>query len=425
MSVEERSAPLLPALRTWVRRRINAPRFRLDESFTPTTRQLLVDVSVIVSGDAGTGIQRVVRSLMCNLKELDGEKFAVQPIYATRDHRYCRARIEPNGVIAKVMDRNGKRQAVNVRAGDIYLGLDLAAHLIPHLERDLELWRKDGVRLAFLVYDLLPVLRPEWFPPKTPSNMERWLGVLARQADQCICISNTVAADLKAALKQRTQGSLPSISTIPLGWDLGASNPSRGLPANIELIRAWLDQRRTILAVGTIEPRKGYDQLLDAMSLLWKRSPSDITSLLVIGRRGWKTEALQERLLNHPEHGKRLMWLAEASDELLAKIYQSAAGLVAASRGEGFGLPLIEALANGLPVLARDIPVFREIGGDRFDYFSDEEAEAFSGRVAAWLEKSNRPPSSISDELPSWADSAHALVAAMGLKQSQVAGGCQ
>lgn len=418
MSVAERSSPLLPALRTWVRRRINAPKFRLEDACAPTTRQLLVDVSVIVSGDAGTGIQRVVRSLVRNLKELESEEFTVQPIYATRDHRYCRARIEPDGVIAKVIDQNGKRQAVNVRAGDIYLGLDLAAHLIPHLERDLELWRKKGVRLAFLVYDLLPVLRPDWFPPKTPANMDRWLGVLARQADQCICISNTVAADLEAALKQRTQGSLPSISTIPLGWDLGASNPSRGLPANINAIRAWLDRHRTILAVGTIEPRKGYDQLLNAMSLLWARSPSDITGLLVIGRRGWKTEALQERLLNHPEHGKRLMWLAEASDELLEEIYQNAAGLVAASHGEGFGLPLIEALANGIPVLARDIPVFREIGGDRFEYFDAVAPEAMCEQMAAWLDKGfHRRPLS-ADCLPRWADSAQVLAAAVGLIQA-------
>ena len=422
MNVEGRSAPLLPALRTWVRRRINAPKFRLEDACAPTTRQLLVDVSVIISGDAGTGIQRVVRSLVRNLKELEGEEFAVQPIYATRDHRYCRARIEPDGAIAKVMDQNGKRQAVNVRAGDIYLGLDLAAHLIPHLERDLELWRKQGVRLAFLVYDLLPVLRPEWFPPKTPANMDRWLGVLARQADQCICISNTVAADLEAALKQRKQGSLPSISTIPLGWDLSASNPSRGLPANIDVIRAWLERHRPVLAVGTIEPRKGHDQLLDAMSLLWERSPSDITGLLVIGRRGWKTEALQERLLNHPEHGKRLMWLDEASDELLTEVYQSAAGLVAASHGEGFGLPLIEALAHRLPVLARDIPVFRELGGSRFTYFSDDTAEAFGSQVATWLANSDRPSASIVDELPRWSASAHALVATIGLRQPQLDG---
>lgn len=422
MNVARRSAPLLPALRTWVRRRINARNFRLEDAYAATARQLLVDVSVIVSADAGTGIQRVVRSLVRNLKELEGEEFTVQPIYATRDHRYCLARIAPDGTIAKVVDRNGKRQAVCVRAGDIYLGLDLAAHLIPHLERDLELWRRQGVRLAFLVYDLLPVLRPDWFPPKTPSNMDRWLGVLARQADQCICISNTVAADLKAALEQRTQGPLPSIDTIPLGWDLSASNPSRGLPANVHEIRTWLEEHRPVLAVGTIEPRKGHDQLLDAMSSLWERSSDDRTGLLLIGRRGWKTDALQDRLLKHREHGKRLIWLDEASDEMLTEVYQKAAGLVAASHGEGFGLPLVEALAHGLPVLARDIPVFRELGGLHFTYFSDDAAEPLASRVAEWLRDSNRPPATIADELPRWADSARALVAALGLSQPRLDG---
>lgn len=414
VSVSLQSAPLLPALRTWVRRGLKAPTLRFEPAPAPVGRQLLVDVSVIVSGDAGTGIQRVVRALLGHLVLHAGEDFAVQPIFATRDHGYCRAQIEQDGRVVRP-SRDRVLHRVCVQPGDIFLGLDLAAHLIPHLERDLERWRQHGVSLNFLVYDLLPVQRPEWFPASTPTNIDRWLRVLARQADRCICISNAVAKDLAHELQARTSGTVPVIATIPLGCDLGASFPSRGLPSNVEDIRAWLRRHKVVLAVGTVEPRKGYDRLLETMTFHWTVSPSSNLGLLIIGRRGWKTHALQERILEHHEHGQRLLWLDEVSDELLAEVYENAAGMVATSYGEGFGLPLIEALAHGLPVLARDLPVFREIGGAFVDYFDDDATETLEAQLQLWLRQDRRPDPRTLATLPRWADSGAALISTLRL----------
>lgn len=419
MNAGVQSAPLLPAIRTWIRRRINAPKYRFKAASGPSGRQLLVDVSVIVTGDAGTGIQRVVRAILSHLTTLAPDDMSVQPVFATRSHGYCRAKIETDGSLAKSGRNDGVLHPIRVQSGDIFLGLDLAAHIIPHLERDLERWRRQGVTLNFLVYDLLPILRPEWFPASTPSNIDRWLHVLARQADRCICISETVAADVVDALRRRSASAIPAITTIPLGWDLHASYPSRGLPQNVDLIRAWLRHHNAVLAVGTVEPRKGYVELLDAMTFYWNHNLDSKTGLLVIGRRGWKTDPLQRWLRGHPEHGKRLMWLDEATDELLAEIYPRAAGLVAASHGEGFGLPLIEAYAHGLPVLARDLPVFREIGRDDFDYFTDDAPHALSERLDAWLSSPKHPPADIADRLPRWIQSAQALAASIGLQPIQ------
>ena len=361
MSASLQSAPVLPALRAKVRRGLHAPRLRFAPATEPAGRQLLVDVSVIASGDARTGIQRVVRALLGQLITRAGYGFTVQPIFATRNHGYCRAVMQSDGRVTGIGQEDGVLHPVSARAGDVFLGLDLAAHLVPYLEHDLAGWRRCGVTLNFLVYDLLPVLRPEWFPQQTPKKIERWLGVLMRQADRCICISDVVAMDLQRELAARGAAPMPMIGTIPLGWDLSGSYPSTGMPSNIEMLRQWLKAHTTVLSVGTIEPRKGYDGLLDAMTDLWQRSPDSNTALLIVGKPGWKTEALQQRLIGHHENGKRLMWLDGASDELLAEIYGSASGLVAASHSEGFGLPLVEALANGIPVLARDIPVFRDL----------------------------------------------------------------
>jgi glycosyltransferase involved in cell wall biosynthesis len=97
-------------------------------------------------------------------------------------------------------------------------------------------------------------------------------------------------------------------------------------------------------------------------------------------------EALVERLRNHPEIGKRLFWFEGIDDEYLCSLYAQSDALIAASLGEGFGLPLIEAAQYGLPLIARDIPVFREVAGEHAFYFKGEDAQSLAKSVTAWLE---------------------------------------
>ena len=123
--------------------------------------------------------------------------------------------------------------------------------------------------------------------------------------------------------------------------------------------------------VGTIEPRKGYDDALKAMEFFWA-SEEDVT-LVIVGKTGWKTVKLQERLLSHPQQGSKLFWLKNVSDQVLQKLYEMANVVLVTSYGEGFGLPIVEAIYYTKPLLVRDIPVFREVvyGYKNIEYFSD------------------------------------------------------
>jgi glycosyltransferase involved in cell wall biosynthesis len=123
--------------------------------------------------------------------------------------------------------------------------------------------------------------------------------------------------------------------------------------------------------VGTLEPRKGHRQILEAFEHLW--SKGEDVKLVIVGRNGWLMEDFMARLEKHPEKGKKLFWLTGVSDEFLAKIYEACSCLLAASIDEGFGLPLIEAMHRGKPVLARDMEVFREIGGSHVNYFKENK----------------------------------------------------
>lgn len=419
---EREPLPRLVAVRSALRRLIMAPRFRIEPTDHPGGRQLLVDVSTIVRADARTGIQRVVRALLGQLMKADLPGVTVQPIFASRNHGFCKAAFLADGRLVNASCHPKSLQPVEVGKGDIYLGLDLAAQILPAVESQLAAWRRLGVSINMVVYDLLPSSRPDWFSPKLVRNFQSWLGVVGRQSDRCICISEAVAQALTLQLAAMNARPLPVIRTIPLGSDLDASFPSLGLPNGSSALLDWVQNGRTILTVGTIEPRKGHAKLLDALDHIWRSNPGGDIALLVVGRAGWRTEELQERIRSHPEMGRRLVWLDEASDEFLSKIYQTCAGLIAASHQEGFGLPLVEAAANGAPILARDVPVFREVGGSLFDYFQKDTPAALAGRIKQWLSEARPPSSEQIKALPRWEGSAAALLDRLELAPQRAVG---
>jgi glycosyltransferase involved in cell wall biosynthesis len=177
---------------------------------------------------------------------------------------------------------------------------------------------------------------------------------------------------------------LRDVRSIQLGAGLGHVLASQGLPDHAGDVLDHMRSMRSVLMVGTIEPRKCHAQVLDAFEQLWS---AGVDAMLVIcGRPGWMMETLIERLRTHPANGKRLLWIEDASDEYLDAIYGAATVMLLASRGEGFGLPLVEAAQRGLPVIARDLPVFREVAGEHAHYFSDDSAEGLAASLRTWLD---------------------------------------
>ncbi|AXI01967.1 glycosyltransferase family 4 protein [Aquirhabdus parva] len=374
-------------------------------------RQLLIDVSVIINHDARTGIQRVVRGIMMYLLASPPKGYCIRPIFATKRHGYRYASNFLNHPL-----KNNKNSKVQVNAGDIFLGLDLAAHLLPRYQTQLIDWKKKGVSVHIVVYDLLPLLHPEWFSNKTVKNFRRWIKTVAIFADSAVCISQCGKAELETMLAEKfgfTKDALP-IGVIPLGVEIDESLPSHGLPENVDYILSVLEKKPTVLMVGTIEPRKGYGQVLDAFEKLWQEH-HDI-NLVIVGRSGWKTESLQRRLRFHVQSEKRLWWLDDASDEFLKQLYTVVEGVLIASEGEGFGLPLMEAIGHNKPILIRDIPVFRESAGTAVTFFSNGSPDSLAISIANWLEQIQMGlTQSHKEPLPSWQDGVQKLLTCLSI----------
>ena len=192
----------------------------------PTARaRLLVDVSVIIGHDAQTGIQRVVRAIWSELLKRNGDGFDLVPVYASPWHGYCYAPLD-------FLDRpNASLTGEPAAAGrvDHFLGLDLATHSLPKYRRQLRAWRTANAEVHFVIYDLLPLFRPDWFNTKAVAHFRRWFQLVAIHSDQALCISQQVARDLRDRLRFQREPRHPAISCLAMGGDIAASRPSSGV----------------------------------------------------------------------------------------------------------------------------------------------------------------------------------------------------
>lgn len=125
-------------------------------------------------------------------------------------------------------------------------------------------------------------------------------------------------------------------------------------------------QRYGWLAVGSLEPRKNYERLLTAVELYWKRS-SHPQPLKIAGGKGWLSGSLLKRIASLEAKGM-VSYLGYVTEEELDELYAKATALVFPSWYEGFGLPVVEAMAHGCPVICSDIACLREVGGDAAIY---------------------------------------------------------
>lgn len=376
-------------------------------------RQLLLDISTLVHSDAKSGIQRVVRSLLRELLVAPPSGLAVQPIYFDHGvYRYANAFSEE--VLSHVTGFGDL--PVNFCQGDIYLSLDLNMHLTDQVHPILTDLHARGILVCFVVYDILLAKRPDWWAPENRPLFLSWLTSIGAVGTTLLCISNSVANEVSewfAEHKPQRADIGPRIASFHLGADVCSSLPTLGVPDSACYVLEQLRSRTSFLMVSTIEPRKGYAQALAAIELLWERG-ADL-NLVIVGKSGWLVSELIERLSTHPEREKRLFWLEGISDEYLELVYKSSHCLIAASEGEGFGLPLIEAAQHMLPIIARDIPVFREVAGEHAYYFQGLSADSLAAAIDSWLLLYQRGRHPVADNMPwlTWKESADQLKRAL------------
>ncbi|MGM0984657.1 MAG: glycosyltransferase [Pseudomonadota bacterium] len=376
----------------------------LDTTTPIPQPRILFDVSTIAWHDLKTGIERVTRRLADHLLRHPPAGWRVELIrWGGDDFHLARGfASEQLGIAPPAPDR-----PCEARPGDIYVSVEWAPPLIEQAGHALKDMRARGVRCYFTVHDLLPLRLPHCFPDEVPARMRAWFEGIAGLADGITTVSATVADEVRAELAGIELPHPPWVRHFHLGADFtGADSEAEPEAEESRLLTSLArSDGATLLMVGTLEPRKGHRQVIDALEHLWQQGVA--IKLVIVGKQGWDIEPLARRLRDHAQRGERLFWAEDASDALLQRLYAQSDGLLAASLGEGFGLPLIEAARHGIPILARDIPVFREVAGEHADYFHAETPQALAEALASWCRRWRKGEVGDSRGMPyqSWAQS--------------------
>ena len=257
-----------------------------------------------------------------------------------------------------------------------------------------------GVKTVCFLHDLIPIDFPEYFKPGWEQRYHQLASNVGRLFDAVIANSETTAGSLRTCLKEE-----PEIAATRM---IRVASPGVRTFQRPAGFRNAARDRPYFVVLGTIEPRKNHLLLLN----LWTRLASTMPTpprLLVIGHRGWENEQVVDML----ERSRRLRGLVEElnglSDAQVGAILCGAQALLLPSFAEGFGLPLAEALASGIPAICSDIPVFRELGRDAAEYLDPLDLQSWSAAVVDYSRPDSPRRAAQMERLtrwqaPSWSD---------------------
>lgn len=365
--------------------------------------KLYIDLSYLMSTNFTTGIQRVVKEVVIRLFN----KPDIELILLNYDQRNNNFTIIDNeaffnffqyGEGLKALCLTQKKLEYNALvAGSTFFDIDgvwnsrlTRSHLYPIL-------KDTGVQIVTMVYDIIPVTHPQYCHQSTIMRFLTYLGAVLRYADHIIVNTKATEEQIRQLCTQIGE-TCPPCMVAPLGADFQQPLPKKEETEEAQPEDAEADAEKQptafdrateiaaagkyILMVGTIEPRKNHKLLVDALD-----KGLDI-NVVFAGKIGWNVDDLISRIKSHALYEKRLFLMNDADDQTIHYLYQHAYYLAFPTFNEGFGLPMIESFQKGTPVIASDIPVLREVGGDFADYFDNTSPKALLEFIRSSLQDS-------------------------------------
>lgn len=267
----------------------------------------------------------------------------------------------------RVMAGMGQRElARRLREPDAKTFL-LVSHRALDRERPIRSMRDAGCTFVPLIHDLIPTTHPEYARPGQAERHLRRIRTTAALSDAIIVNSAHTEAALRPHLGGR--GSPPSVLVAPLGIDPPPA-PAMALPADPYFV-----------VLGTIEPRKNHLLLLHLWRDMAAQMGGRVPHLVVIGRRGWENENVIDILERCDALRGVVREVGQVSDREVGELLRGARALLFPSFAEGYGLPLAEALALGVPAICSDLPALREVGNAVPDYLDPLDGRAWRDAI--------------------------------------------
>jgi glycosyltransferase involved in cell wall biosynthesis len=229
--------------------------------------------------------------------------------------------------------------------------------------------RRRGIRNVFMIHDLIPITHAEFCRDGEYERHRRRMRHAATLGAAIIANSQHTLRDFHNAIEEMGLPKPPSIAA-PLG--AGLTPKAFG--------NAPIDGPYFVM-LGTVEPRKNHAAMLHVWRRLVEHLGANAPKLVIIGQRGWECEHVEDLLERSRQVRSAVVELRRCSDDELHTYLHHARALLFPSFTEGFGLPLVEALSLGVPVIASDLPVFREAAANVPDYIDPLDGLGFIAAI--------------------------------------------
>lgn len=275
-----------------------------------------------------------------------------------------RFRIDLAAILAASMLGRGRSAKGQLYLNVGHTGLD-SSYLGPWISRQ-------NLRPVYLIHDLIPITHPQYCRPgEAARHRERMRNALASAAGLIVNSRDTARELERFATTENL--ALPPCTVAWLGTnDIGA-------------VKRQQSASPYFLMIGTIEARKNHLMILDSWVDLVERLREEAPELVIVGQRGWEADEAIGRLDNPGPLAGKVRELGRCGDAEMLDLIAGARALLMPSFVEGFGLPLIEALEIGTPVIASDLGVFREIAGEIPHYLDPGDRSGWVEAVTSLL----------------------------------------
>ncbi|MGD9921846.1 MAG: glycosyltransferase family 4 protein [Pseudorhodoplanes sp.] len=258
-----------------------------------------------------------------------------------------------------------RRRQIEIQRKSWYLHI---SHLNLHEARRLAWIRRDGGQALFMIHDLLPISHPEFYSAEEAGRHRRRIETIARLGSLVIFNSSATKAAWDDYLRDKRLPNPPG-EIVPLGVDPVFSETAA--PDHAPNAAPYF------LAMGTIAARKNLTFLLHTWREWVRRSEKPRARLVIVGRRAAPGESALDLLDRCPVLASTVIEISEMADRRVAHLLKGSRALLAPSLVEGFGLPVVEALAAGVPVIASNIQAHREAGGRAAEYLDPLDGRAW------------------------------------------------
>ena len=256
----------------------------------------------------------------------------------------------------------------DARPGDILLVLGSPWFHRRYAELVASAKREKGIRFGVLLYDIIPLRRPEFCDHSLVDLFSGWLGSTLPHADVVMAISQASADDIALYARQNGWKLLARPVAIPMGTGFGHPAPAVRLAG-----REYPEAGSYALIVSTIEARKNHLLLFRVWRRMLEEMPREkVPTLVFAGRVGWMVQDLMQQLKNADYLGGKLVLFQDPTDGELTTLYQGAQFTLFPSFYEGWGLPVTESLSFGKPCIISNTTSLPEAGGALARYFDPE-----------------------------------------------------